>query len=143
MRDSNERLDLSAPEPASTLSLVANGSAGPWAVEIDETTSGEQRWLIQIEGAVCDLSFEVPSPAVVDTVLGFFEQQTLEEVAVGFSGSCAVKLLRDGEYPDRCFFVIGASTSPVVRIPLAGTDLSLLAEAFCQVRQDLAESGLL
>ena len=61
MRDSNDRLNPSAPEPASTLGLIANGSAGPWTVEVDETASGEQRWLVQIEGPACDFSFDFSS----------------------------------------------------------------------------------
>src|SRR5947209_5118903 len=122
MHDSKEKLNQPAPpQTASALGLVANGSAGPWVVDVDETTSGEQRWLIQIEGPACYLSFEVPSPTVIDTVLGFFERETVPDVAVGFSGPCAVTLVRDDEYPDRCFFIVGASASPVVRIPLAGT----------------------
>jgi hypothetical protein len=143
MSDSNDPRNHSVPEAAPPHGLVANGSAGAWTVEVDETTSGEQRWLVQIEGPACDISFEVASLTVIDLILDFFERETLEEVAVGFSGTCAVTLVRDNEYPDRCFFVVGAPASPVVRIPLAGTDLGLLAEVFRQARQDLAVSGLL
>lgn len=137
------------------LGLVANGSAGSWDVAVDETTTGEQRWFVQIEGAVVSLYFEIDSPRVVDTIVHFLEQRAVlgsepsgsatadERVSVGRFGQYAVLLRRDSEYEDRCFFVIGPSANSTIWIGLVGKDIALLTAAFRQARDDLQESGLL
>jgi hypothetical protein len=53
--------------------LMANGSSGEWEIAVDETTSGPDRWFIQIEGPATYCAFEVPSPATVCEALAFLD----------------------------------------------------------------------
>lgn len=133
-------------EPA--CGLVANGSAGRWDVNIDETTEGEEQWFAQIEGPSVYLYFEVSSPAIVDELVRFFERPSasrgvIPSLHVGSFGDDGVDLVRDDEYPDRCFIVIGRAPGATVRVALTGNDLADLTEALRQVREDLREAGLL
>ena len=50
-----------------------------------------------------------------------------------------VSLVRDDEYEDRCFLIVGPGDSPVVRYSFAGEDLENLIEALRQANQDLID----
>jgi hypothetical protein len=52
-----------------------------------------------------------------------------------------VSLVRDDEYKDRCFIVVGRSDSPIVRFSVAGGDLDNLVEALRQVEEDIHPSA--
>jgi len=137
------------------LGLVANGSAGPWDVSVDETTEGASRWFLQLDGPAVSLFFEIDSPSIIDRVVHFLEQPSVpragtsdsttgeEQVSVGHFGPYAVLLVRDNEYADRYFFIIGPSANTTIRIGLVGEDIGLVMKAFRQVREDLQDSGLL
>ena len=49
-----------------------------------------------------------------------------------------VSLVRDDEYRDRCFIVVGRSDSPIVRFSVASEDLDNLVEALHQVEEEFA-----
>jgi hypothetical protein len=120
-----------------SLGLAANGSAGPWYVDVDETTAGPQRWFVQVEGPSVDLSFEIASPAAVEDALNFLQRGSDPSLPLGGSRQAPVNLIRDDEYPDRFFVVVGTSPEPVVRFTLTGDDLANLIEALRQARDDL------
>lgn len=46
-------------------------------------------------------------------------------------------LVRDDEYRDRFFLLVGLSESPIVRYVLTGADAATLADALRQVKDDL------
>jgi hypothetical protein len=48
-----------------SLGLLADGSSGKWAVDIDGTTSGADRWFAQIEGPSVSFYFEIPAVDVI------------------------------------------------------------------------------
>ena len=50
-----------------------------------------------------------------------------------------INLVRDDEYDDRFFFVVGPMDSPIVRFVIAGTDVVKIADALRQVAEDLEE----
>jgi hypothetical protein len=56
-----------------------------------------------------------------------------------------VALVRDDEYEDRCFMVVGPGNLPIVRFSFTGEDFQNLVEALDQVEQDnppkLARTG--
>jgi hypothetical protein len=132
-----------------TFGLLANGSCGPWEIAIDETTSGPDRWFAQIEGPFVSLYFEIPSPDLAGKLLPFLEGRpqgqpvSSSDLAVtlvlGRADQTPVTLVRDDEYLDRCFLVIGPEARPVVRLTLAGADLTNLSGALRQVAEDLQE----
>jgi hypothetical protein len=131
------------------LGLLANGSSGPWEFSVDETISGTERWFAQIEGPSVDISFEIPSPNIVGEAVRFLAPPHDEEhepisSARGHGGlriskgpGIPVSLVRDDEYEDRCFIVVGQGDSPVVRYSVAGEDLKDLVEALSQANQDI------
>jgi len=51
-----------------------------------------------------------------------------------------VSLLRDDEYDDRFFLLVGPADRPTVRFVIAGTDLTNIADALRQVQADLDEN---
>src|SRR5262245_41463894 len=86
------------------LGLLACGRCGQWDVDVDETTSGPERWFLQIEGPAVYFDFEIPSLDVVDQTLRFLRSSGKEsngEIVVGTSNVSPVRLLQDDEFEDR------------------------------------------
>jgi hypothetical protein len=118
-----------------TLGLLANGSAGSWDIAVDETTSGPLRWFAQIDGPSVSLYLELPSPGIVGEVLGFLRPTESangppahpfegdNDLVIGKDKRLPVALVKDDEYRDRYFLVIGRMPNPVVRLTLTGPDL--------------------
>jgi hypothetical protein len=130
--------------------LLANGSSGPWEIAIDETTSGADRWYAQIEGPSVSFYFEIPSVDVVGKMVRFLDprQAPRKEVSldsmerngslvIGKDKKTPIALVKDDEYEDRFFLVVGPMDSPLVRFVIAGTDVAKIADALRQVKQDL------
>jgi hypothetical protein len=150
---------MAHPETAQTspeahdedMGLLANGSSGPWEVSVDETISGDERWFAQIEGPSVYVSFEIPSPNLIGEAVRFLAPPHDEErepisSAKGRGGLCMskcqripVSLVRDDEYEDRCFLIVGPDDSPVVRYSFAGEDLENLLEALRQANHDIID----
>ena len=132
--------------PDENLRLLANGSSGRWDVSIDETISGEERWFAQIEGPSLWLSFEIPSPAIIAKVNQFLArpqtkgEETEDRVDLGEAKGTPVALVRDDEYLDRGFLIIGPSDSPIARFAVAGKDWHHLVQALRQVEHGLSQS---
>jgi hypothetical protein len=132
--------------PDENLGLLANGSSGRWDVSIDETISGTQRWFAQIEGPSFWLSFEMASPEIISKAIQLLARpQTKSEenegkLNLGEAQGTPVALVRDDEYTDRCFLIVGPSDSPTVRLAVAGEDWHSLVQALRQVEQDLLPS---
>src|SRR5215831_16414456 len=99
--------------PDENLGLLANGSSGRWEVSIDETISGTERWFAQIEGPSFWLYFEIPSPEIISRVNEFLarpvtkSEETACKFDLGEAQRAPVALIRDDEYKDRCFLVVG------------------------------------
>jgi hypothetical protein len=135
------------------LGLLANGSSGGWDVAVDETTKGPDRWFVQFEGPSIYFSFEVPSPAMICGALAFLEgrsspkgrhvQLSVENgsLVLGRLGQTDVVLVRDDEYKDRFFLLVGQEADAVVRFTLAGQDLKDVKEALRQAMADLEDEG--
>jgi hypothetical protein len=132
------------------LGLLANGSSGPWEVSVDETISGTERWFAQIEGPSVYVSFEIPSPDIVGEAVKFLtsphdkQKNTASAggkcgLSIGKSPGIPVSLVRDDEYEDRYFIIVGQGDSPVVRYSFAGEDLKDLVEALRQSNQDITD----
>jgi len=130
--------------------LLANGSSGPWEIAIDETTSGPDRWFAQIEGSAVSFCFEIPSLEIVGKMLQFLESRSTTKkqpsngsigrnglLVIGKDKKIPVALVKDDEYEDRFFLVVGPMDSPLVRFVLAGKDVVNIADALRQVKEDL------
>ena len=136
------------------LGLLANGSSGPWEFSVDETISGTERWFAQIEGPSAYVYFEIPSPSIVREAVEFlapsrdlkpeshFSSRPHDTLSISKAGGVPVSLVRDDEYEDRYFMVVGPGDSPVVRFTFAGEDLRNLVEALRQAEQDIPQSRL-
>jgi hypothetical protein len=129
--------------------LLANGASGLWAVAVDVTTSGPERWFAQVEGPSVALYFEIPSVDIVSEALQVLApRRGAKERSSPGTGLVLTKddqmpitLLADDEYPDRFFIMVGAPEKPVVRFSFSGTDAVQLAEALRQVGEDLEDEG--
>ena len=124
------------------LGLAAIGSSRQWTVAVDETTSGRQKWFMQIESPVIYLYFEIESPSVVAEMLRFLETSHPQRghtgcpLRVGTIGRNPVTLIRDDEQRIRCFVAIGSAKS-CVRLTLDGDGLEMLVNSLRQVKQEL------
>ncbi len=138
----------------SSFGLLANGSAGPWEVAVDESTSGPEKWFAQIDGPSASFYFEIPSLKIISRMAQFLEprltatKQPLVDsadsqasFALGKDSLTALTLVKDDEYDDRCFLVVGSPENPIARFTIAGPDAGNLAEALRQVEQDIDEEA--
>jgi hypothetical protein len=138
--------------------LLASGSHRNWDVAIDES-SRPRRWFAEVRGPAFYLHFQIPNLEIVHDWLQFLgkcphKDGPLKKSGKGTvhgSGSCedlrigtfvgkAVTMVRDTEFPDRCFFVVAESIgsfSSCLRIPVAGEDLDALRESLRQVEEDI------
>lgn len=132
--------------------LLANGSSGQWEVAIDETTTGADRWFAQLEGPSISFYFEITAVDIVDEMIAFLEApptgkkhapRRAGEVHGGLVLSkdkkTPVTLIKDDEYADRFFLVVGLPENPIVRFILAGADATQMVGALKQVREDLED----
>jgi len=141
-----------------SLGLLAHGSAGDWQVEIDEASSGEPRWFMQIGGPARYLYFPIAHPRVIDSILcfigGFDEscsshsappQSQLTELCLGDCDGNTAALLRDEGENDHCTFLVTGPGEMCVRISLTDcdTDLISLIGALRELRHELDEAGAL
>jgi hypothetical protein len=135
---------MNAKSVTATLGLLANGSFNGWDVNVDETTSGPDRWFLQIEGPSIYFNFEIPSLDTISQVGRFLGarqtgrgSRSNAELSIGENKHAPVRLLRDDEFADRFFLVIGPADAPLVRYALSGVDLKSVVAALEQVVEDL------
>lgn len=126
--------------------LLANGSCGPWEIAIDEDTTAADRWCAHIEGPNATFYFEIPALEIVDQMARFLERSAgaVEQngsLVLGKDHQIPITLIRDDEYGDRFFLVVGSTSNPIVRFVLAGTDVVNLVGALRQVKADLDDEG--
>jgi hypothetical protein len=134
---------------AESFGLLANGSSGAWDVSIDETISGDERWFAQIEGTSICLYFELPSLDMIPKVIRFLTPPA--ERAAAHAGSSSVngelliskrtelpvRLVRDDEFEDRIFVVVGPVDRPLIRCSLTSSESRDILEALRQAETDL------
>jgi hypothetical protein len=138
--------------PAAKISfgLLAVGSSGPWQIDLDETLEGPDRWFAQIEGPSVTFNFEIAAPGLVCKMIRFVEPRSAsadtatsaasngeDTLALGKDKKSPVTLVKDDEFPDRFFLLIGPPDRPLANFTLAGADLAHVAEALRQVQRDL------
>jgi hypothetical protein len=132
--------------PDENLGLLANGASGRWDVSIDETTSGTGRWFAQIEGPSLWLSFEISSPAIITKLNQFLAlpwtkgENNEGRLELGDAQGAPVALVRDNEYQDRAFLIVGPGDAPIVRLAVAGEDWDNLVQPFRQLEQGFLPS---
>ena len=135
------------------LGLLANGSAGDWEISVDETTREPDRWFVQLQGPSVYFSFEIPSPEMISQALDFLGVRSPssssktrvsaenDSLVLGQHRQAPVILVRDDEYEERYFLVIGQMADPVVRFMIAGQDWKDIQEALRQASGDLEDEG--
>jgi hypothetical protein len=120
--------------------LRANGSSGRWDVAIDVTTTGPDRWFLQIDGPSVSFYFEIPSLDVVGRMAHLLTSRDGNGSLVVSKGKdVPVTLVKDDEYRDRFFLIVGPSASPTVRFTLSGSDAEMVADALRQVGEDIGD----
>jgi len=147
-------------EQPSTVGLLATGSHKNWSISIDDS-SRPRKWFAEVRGPSFYLYFEIPSLEVVHEWFQFFDDSArrtkprdmpgkgadqdggaCEGLEIGTFLGGKIAILRDTEFADRCFFLVGgknSSFSSCLRITVAGTDLAALRETLRQVDEDLKD----
>ena len=132
-----------------SIGLLACGSSGRWAIDIDETNSGRDRWFAQIEGPSIYLYFEIPSLEIVDQAIRFLTEcqgkggrnavpiARNSSLSLGIDALTRVNLIRDDEFTDRYFLVIESKSGSHVRFTVTGDDLKNVTEALRQAKEDI------
>jgi hypothetical protein len=57
-------------------------------------------------------------------------------LTLGKDKKTPITLVRDDEYEDRFFFVVGPTSSPIVRYAISGNDVANIVDALRQVAAD-------
>ena len=95
----------------------------------------------QIDGPAVAFYFEIPSVDIVGKMVRFLEPRsaTTNEPPNGLLviGKDKRTPIKDDEYNDRFFLIIGPMDNPIVRFAIAGTDVIDIAEALKDVKKDL------
>ncbi len=121
-----------------SLGLLANGSSGSWDFSVDETISGKNRWFAQLEGPTITLSFEISSPQLVGEVVDFLGDSSRSGwLQVGCDRQTPVSLVKDDEFSDRIYWVVGAESKPVVRFTVLTSEICHIVAALRQAQEDL------
>ncbi len=126
------------------IGLLANGASGGWEIAIDASLSGTDRWFAQIEGPSISFAFRISAPEVVGKMLRFLQPSRLDHakkpgsLVLGKDQRTTLRLVRDDEYSDRYFFVVGPLDRPLVRFTIGGAEVMKIVDALRQVEKDLA-----
>lgn len=121
-----------------SLGLLANGSSGAWDFSVDETISGKHRWFAQLEGPNVTLSFEISSPRLVGEVIDFLRDSSKSgRLKVGCDRQIPVSLVKDDEFSDRIFWIVGTESQPVARFTILAAEISDVVAAMGQAQEDL------
>jgi hypothetical protein len=145
---------ISGTEPKGLLELglVASADSGFWMIAVDQTTSGAERWFLQIKGPSAHLYIEIPSTQVIDQAASLFaarsspglvEAHTAESFDIGEFAGLPVALVFDDEFRDRCFLLIADGSCSTLRFTIVGADFVSLAAAMCAARDQLGKDGWL
>lgn len=89
---------------------AAVGSSGEVTVELDEATSGPERWRLTVTTSRWHLRFEVATPLAMEQLLEFIRAHNggtaFATLPLGTFLGAPVVLRKDDEYPDRFFLVL-------------------------------------
>jgi hypothetical protein len=125
------------------IGLLANGSSGRWDVAIDQTIAGKDRWFAHVEGPSICCYFEISSPRIVADAIAYLDQgnnrpaRPAGSLLIGCDKHIPVSLIRDDEFADRVFLVVGPDSAPIVRCTISGADIGNIVAAMRQVQEDL------
>lgn len=138
---------------SATVGLAANGCAGSWTIDLDESTSGAEKWFLQIEGPALYLYFQVSGATAIHNILAFFEvasSQNSDELAI--SGRCSeLEIGRFGASP--VLLISDFTSSPSITVCIAGgegstarlsipkSEWSDVVDALRQIRDSLSEDA--
>jgi hypothetical protein len=131
--------------------LLAIGSSGAWQIDIDEAHSSD-RWWMQIAGPTLSLYLEIPSLDIVTKMTRLLALRSTKSkrpangsakqggtLVLSTSAPARVSLVKDDEFDDRYFIVIGPTEGLTMHFTIAGQDLSDITEALRQVKEDLED----
>lgn len=123
--------------------LLANGTAGCWSVDLDESQDGRE-WSLQLDGPLLYLAFPIHDLTVIQSAIEYLRggRHRADALSLGQFESAGVSLHRDDEFPDRCFLIVGPRTRATMRFALSAEDATMLAEALEQVQQDLPDEQM-
>ena len=131
-------MNTNTDELGDTFGLLACGSAGGWAVDLDESSDGS-RWSLQLDGPQVYFVCEIRDLHVVKSAVDYLHSSRngADGLPLGCFNSAAVRLHWDNEDVRRCFLIVGSPNRSTFRVTLSAEDASALATALEQVLDDL------
>jgi hypothetical protein len=131
--------------------LLANGAAGQWSIDIDESTDGAA-FNMQLDGPQFYLGFALQDLQIIPRLRSYLcaglrsgqpdDEPSADEkangLAIGRFDSMTVSIIQDDEFATRWFIIINGQADAVVRFTLDAADVEMLVEALGQVMGDLA-----
>jgi hypothetical protein len=132
-----------AAQDADRVGLAAIGSNGGWCVSIDETTSGRWRCFLEIDGPAAYVRVPIESPEIVGKMLEYLTEPRHSDASAR-SGDFVIAgakgddftLVRDDEFPDRCFLIVQTKSKTVVRITIGGDDWHAFIRAVRELQHE-------
>jgi len=119
--------------------LLANGSSGPWCIDLDESLDGHE-WLLQIESPRICVTLGIGDLAKINEVLSFLRSpRPFAALCVGQFDSSNISMQWDDEGCERCCFILGPNDRSMLRIGLTLEDTVHLAHAFAQVAEGIPQ----
>jgi hypothetical protein len=133
-------------QSVTTWGLLANGSSGPWSIDIDESHDGNALNM-QIDGPQAYLGFALRDLQVVSKLQSYLRgglhpdqkngKPNTKGVTLGRLGSMSVSVIQDDEFSTRWFIIIKGKADAVVRLTLDAADVEMFVDALEQVMEDL------
>lgn len=118
---------------------AAIGSSGEVAVELDEATSGPERWRLAVTTPNWHLRFEFAGPQAMEHCLKFIRahngRTAFATLPLGTFHGAPVVLRKDDEYPDHFFLVLEGEQTAL--FTLAGDELNDLMTALQQAEAEI------
>jgi hypothetical protein len=143
-----QKPDTTHQTQGETFALLANGSGGAWVIDVDEAVDGAQ-WRAQIEGPSISLDFAIGSLDVFDKLARFLGSVSStsklssgsakrgDSLHLGGNERTPVRLVKDDEYDDRFFLIVGKPEDVIAWFTISGKDVSEIADAAMQVKEEL------
>ena len=127
-------------DPCDEFGLVANGSSGAFAVELDESLGGPEAYYLDIQTRGWSFQFRVPDRFSITGIRDFLRDHsgrtTMAEFVAGSFIGAPVLFIKDAEFSDR-FFLRASGYSNCVDFILVDNDAAHLIAALGQAIEDL------
>lgn len=131
-------------QPEESWSLLACGRAGQTEVDIlggNPDHTGALRYSLELSTSEWSLSCTIEAPGLIDQLVSFLSDQSIDSIQVGSLRSVPLTIRRDREFDDR-FFIVAGNSADRIELTVAGeAQISELKAALSRACDDLRIPG--